>query len=149
MCVIKHMRTGNFNGYWFSWNFAFKVIKHLFWVQPYEKQEKTKTHFTKSSHQWSFVSAHVSLKVATNEFFRGMKTHKKQFWCYYSKAKMEDCGQGSSCFSGNIWLFIPCSATYFLEVSARVSLKVTTNSPFGVKKNWKWAVLTFSAPLGF
>ena len=62
---------------------------------------------------------------------------KYHFWCYYSKSKTEDFDQGSWFYSVNVRTFLFILATYLLEVSARVSLKVGTNSPFRGKRFWK------------
>ena len=39
---------------------------------------------------------------------------------------MEECSQSNLCFLDHFGTFMPCSATFLLEVSESVSLKVTT-----------------------
>ena len=62
------------------------------------------------------------------------KPQKLAFWGYYSKAKMGECNQTNLCFLDDFVRFIPWTTTYFLEVSARVSPKETTNGSFRGKQ---------------
>ena len=55
----------------------------------------------------------------------------------FSKAKTEKCDQQNRSFSSKSEMFMPCAATYFLEVGARVSLKITTKGYFKGKKSLK------------
>ena len=67
------------------------------------------------------VSVPISLRVVTNCLFRGKNYH---FPCCYCKVKTEKCDQSNLRFSEDFRTFIPCSTTYFLEVSARISLNI-------------------------
>ena len=78
----------------------------------------------------------ISLKVVT----KGSPREKKKLWKFrflgcFSKANMEECNQKVWNVFNQFDITIPCSATYFLEVGARVSCKIATKgSPRG-KKN--------------
>ena len=50
---------------------------------------------------------------------------------------MEKCDQKDWNVSDKFGIIIPCSATYFMEVGARVSLKVATKISFRAKKTLK------------
>ena len=47
---------------------------------------------------------------------------------------MEESNSNNLSVSDKFGMFIPCSATYFLEVSALASLKVAINASFKGKK---------------
>ena len=68
------------------------------------------------------VAACVSLKVATKVSLRSNKTQKFYFLGYFSEAKTKKCDQKVSNIFDQFGITIPCSATYFLGVGARVSL---------------------------
>ena len=72
------------------------------------------------------VGAPVSLKRATKG----------------SKVNTEECDQKVWNLIDQVGITVPCSARNFLEVDARVSLKVTTKGLLRIKKLWKF---TFSA----
>ena len=79
--------------------------------------------------------APVSLHVATTGSLRGKKKLSKfRFLGCFSEAKTEE----SDLKAGNVFdqfgITIPCSATYFLEVGARVSLKVASKGSIRRKK---------------
>ena len=61
------------------------------------------------------------------------KPEKWSFWGYYSKVKKER-NQSNLCFLDDFDRFIPWTTTYFLEVRAGVSLKLTTNGSFRGKQ---------------
>ena len=50
---------------------------------------------------------------------------------------MEECDQEDWSVSDKFGIITPCSATYYLEVHARVSLKVATKAYFGGKRTLK------------
>ena len=72
------------------------------------------------------VGARVSLKVATKEYVRGYKTLKIQIFRLLFQAYTEECDQKNQSFSGKFGMLMTRSDTYFLELSALISLKVTT-----------------------
>ena len=69
------------------------------------------------------VSVHALLKAATKGFFRKKKL---AFLGYFSEARTEECNEKSKSVCNRFGIIIPCSATYFLEGGAHVSLKVAT-----------------------
>ena len=84
------------------------------------------------------VSAHVSLKVATDDSFRDKKHWKFRFWACFSWAETEEYDQKNWSFSDKFGMIMPYSDTCFLEVSTHVSLKVATDDSFTVKETiWK------------
>ena len=56
------------------------------------------------------------------------------FWKYFSKAKTEECDQNHWSVDNKFGIIITCESTYFLEVSAYVSLEVATRVFLEVKK---------------
>ena len=80
------------------------------------------------------VSAHVALKVATKDYFRHKQT--MSFLGCFSKEKKEECDQKKQSFSDKFGILMAGSDIYFLEVSARISLKVTTKDYSRDKKNY-------------
>ena len=70
------------------------------------------------------VSAHTLLKAATKGSFRNKRN--LAFLGYFSEAKTEECNQKNKSVCNRFGIIIPCSATYFLEGGAHVSLKVAT-----------------------
>ena len=70
------------------------------------------------------VSAHVSLNVATKASFRGEKLRKFRFLAYFSKAKTEECDRKNLRDWNKFGMLMPGLDTYFLEMSAHVSLRV-------------------------
>ena len=93
------------------------------------------------------VGAHVSLNVATKGSLRGKKLWKFTFLDCFSKAKTEECDQRTLFFSDKLAMLMPCSNTYFLEVSAHVSLKVATKDYFRCKNSKDLALLFLSSKL--
>ena len=87
----------------------------LSWFSYIFFSESEWTHFAQSSLQ---------------SFFRGKKAPKFRFLGYFSKVKTEECDEKNLGFSDKFGSSIPCSARYFLEVSAHVSLEVATKSYF-------------------
>ena len=56
------------------------------------------------------------------------------------KAKTEWCDRSNLCFCDTFRTFISCSAIYFLEVVAHLSLKVATAGSFRCKKTSKMSI---------
>ena len=83
------------------------------------------------------VSARVSLKVATKVSFRGKKISEFRFLCCFYQGKTEECDQKNWNFFDKSGIIMPGSATYFLEVSAHVSLEVATDDSFRDKETMK------------
>ena len=80
------------------------------------------------------VGARVSLKLATKGFLRCKKLWKLNFSGCFSKAKTEECDQKVWNVFDQFGVGKPCSTTYFLEVGARVSLKLATRGFLRGKK---------------
>ena len=70
------------------------------------------------------VSSKAALKVATKDYFRHKQT--MNFLGFFSKEKKEECDQKKQSFSDKFGILMAGSDIFFLEVSARISLKVTT-----------------------
>ena len=83
------------------------------------------------------VGARVSLKVTTKQSIRDKKDWKIGFLGYFSKAKMEECDLKSWIIFDQFGITIPCLATYFVEVGARLSLKVATKGSIRDKNTLK------------
>ena len=79
------------------------------------------------------VGARVSLKVPTKVFLEVKKLLKLSFLNYCSKAKKEESDQEDWIVSYTFGIDTSCSAKYFLEVGASVSLKLATKASFGKK----------------
>ena len=93
------------------------------------------------------VGAHVSLKVANKRSIRGKKVFKFRFLGCFSKAKTKQCHLkvGNLFYQSDITK--SCSATYFLEVGASISLKVASKGSIRDKKtlkNWIFRLLFYS-----
>ena len=88
-------------------------------------------------HYFLEVGARVLLEVATKIFIRGKKLWKFRFLSCFSKCKREECDQKVWDVFDQFDITIPCSDTYFLEVDARVSLKVVTKGSIRGKKTLK------------
>ena len=82
------------------------------------------------------VTANVSLKVATQGYFKGKKLWKFRFLGCFTKAKRKEYWSSSEKFG----ITKPFSATCFPQVGVRVSLKAATK---GCKKNCKILDFTF------
>ena len=86
------------------------------------------------------VGACILLKVTT----KGSRTGKKELQKFsvlgsFSKAKTEECDKKNWSFSDEFGMIMQGSDTYFLEVSAHVSLEVALDNSFRDKetmKNW-------------
>ena len=87
------------------------------------------------------VGARVSLKLATKGFLRGKNTLKIYLFRLFSKAKTEECDQKVSNVFDQFDIAKPFSTTHFLEVGARISLKLAIKGFLRGKKLWKF---TFS-----
>ena len=83
------------------------------------------------------ASLHLFLKVTTDNSFGHKKPWKFRFWGCFSKAKTEKCDQNDWYVLDQFGITIPCSTTYFLEVGARLSLKVATKGSLRGKKTEK------------
>ena len=81
------------------------------------------THFIDSDHQ-CFLSI-KALKIA----FLRLTLKQKRI-----------CDRSNLCFCDTFRTFIPCSAIYFLEVIAYLSLKVATGGPFRCKETSKMSI---------
>ena len=97
---------------WSIWNY--------YTLSNYISSESRCTHFTKSSHQ--------------SLFKRQKKFWKIRLEGYISKAKTEDCDQKNRSVCNQFDMLISCSATYFLKVGMRFSLKVATKASLTGKK---------------
>ena len=80
------------------------------------------------------VSGRVSFKVATEGSLRGQNTLKQK--CRSATKKFE-----MNLVSDEFGFGKPCSTTYFLEVGARVSLKLATKGILGAKETLKIELL--------
>ena len=77
---------------------------------------------------------------------RGKERWKFRFLGYFFKAKTEECNQNNWSFFDKFRMFMVGSDTYFLEVSAHVSLKVATKDYLrGPKKSKNLALLSLSS----
>ena len=81
------------------------------------------------------VGAQVSLNVTTKGSIWGKKIWKCRFLGCFSKRKTEECDQKFWNIFYQFSINIPCSATYFLEVGVRLSLKVANKGCIRGKKN--------------
>ena len=72
------------------------------------------------------MSAHALLKVPIKGSLRGKKYKNLAFLGYFCETETEESNQKDCSVCHRFCIIIPCSVTYFLEVGARVSLKVTT-----------------------
>ena len=81
------------------------------------------------------VGARVSLTVVNKGSTRGKKLWKFRFLGCFSKAKIEECDQKVWNAFNQFDITLPCSVRYFLEVGARVSLKVAIKGPRRGKEN--------------
>ena len=82
------------------------------------------THFIDSDHQ-----CFLSIKALKNSILQAN-----------IKAKTETCDRSNLCFCDTFRMFILCSAIYFLEVIAHLSLKVATSGPFRCRKTSKMSI---------
>ena len=80
------------------------------------------------------VSAHSLPKVATKISFRGKKYENLVFLGCFWETKTEESNQKDLSVWHRFCIIIPYSVTYFLEVGARVSLKVATEVFFRGEK---------------
>ena len=87
------------------------------------------------------VGARLSLKLATKLSFRGKELSEFRFSGYFSKPKTEECDQKNWRFSNKFGMLMLGSNTYFLEVSAHVSMKVANKGSFRGKKSENLAFL--------
>ena len=80
------------------------------------------------------VCARVSLKVASKGLLEIKRLWKIGFLGCFSKVKTEECDLKFWIIFNQFGITIPCSDTYFLEVGARISLKVATKVSIRRKK---------------
>ena len=86
----------------------------------------------------SYVDAHISLEEAIEGSFRGRKIWKFIFFkAYFLEEKRGSATKKKSVFWNNFGMLMSVSKTYFLEVSAHVSLKVAAEGSFRGKKKQK------------
>ena len=79
----------------------------------------------------------VSLKVTTENYFRGKKCQNFTFWHSSSKSKKEECDQRDLNISDQFETLILCSTIFFLGMKAQLLQKLATgNSSIG-KNNIK------------
>ena len=81
------------------------------------------------------VGARVSLKVATKVSIRGKKLQKFRICGCFSITKTEEWDQKVCNLFYQFGISLSCSATYFLEVGARVSMKLATKGSIRGKKS--------------
>ena len=86
------------------------------------------------------VGACAWLKIANKDSFIGIKLLKFRFSGYFSKAKTEECHQKNWRFCDKVGMLMLAPNTYFLEVSARLSLKVVTKASFRGKEVLKFSI---------
>ena len=79
----------------------------------------------------------LSLQVATKWSINSKKTMKTQIFRFFSKAKTVECDQNFRYNFDQCGITMHCSTTYFLEVGARVLLKVATKWSITTKKTLK------------
>ena len=60
-----------------------------------------------------------------------------RFLDYFSKAKTKECNQGDCNFYDKFGITTHCSATFYLEVGAPVSMKAATKASLRGKKPLK------------
>ena len=82
------------------------------------------------------VIAHLSLKLATDGPFICKKISKMSIFEAINLSKRRSSSI-NLCFWEDFRTFKPCTTTYFLEVSAHVSLKGATSGFFRCKKHKK------------
>ena len=83
------------------------------------------------------MSAHVSLKVVTKDYFRDKATMKIQFLGCFSKAKRASATKKNRSFSDKFGMVMVGSDTYVLELSGYVSLEVAFKDYFRYKATMK------------
>ena len=83
------------------------------------------------------VSKRVSLKVVTTGLFRGTKSSKISIFDAIIVKQNEGVRPKRFMFSEDFRMFIPCSATYFLEIGPCLSLKRATKRFFRGKGTMK------------
>ena len=71
------------------------------------------------------VSEPVSLKVTTEDYFRGETLHLRH---YSSRSKKEECDQRDLQISDQLETLILCSTKYFLGTRARLLQKLATGN---------------------
>ena len=75
------------------------------------------------------IGPRVSLKVATKFLLVVKILLKLRFLEYFSRAKKEECDHKSSSVPDKFGINTTCSTSYYLEVTAPVSLKAATAKP--------------------
>ena len=81
------------------------------------------------------IGVHVSLKVATKSSIGGKRNSKFRFLASFSKGKTEESNLKIWYIFNQFGITVPCSATYLLEVGARVSLKEGSKGSIRDKKD--------------
>ena len=81
------------------------------------------------------------MKIANKGFFREKKPSKFSiFEAFFSKAKTKECDRSNLSVSDKFGMITPFSATFVLEMSAQVSLKVANKGSFRDKKPEKTCI---------
>ena len=101
------------SGGYFHWNMCSNVQKIYNWTR-YNDARSTEEYFQ------------FSLKVATKVFLEVKKLLKLRFLGYFLKVETRECDQEDWSVSNKFENITPCSAIYYLEVSAPFSLKAAT-----------------------
>ena len=119
-------------------------ISKIYWCQIYCR------HFNLFGHTPPFLPQRCSLEMLNLTISFGgrdrtyffllqvKKPEKWSFWGFYSKAKKER-NQSNLFFFDDFDRFIPWTNTYFLEVRAYLSLKLTTNGSANLKNLHFWS----------
>ena len=79
--------------------------------------------------------------MLTKDFLEKKPSKFSIFEAFFSKAKTEECDQSSLSVSDKFGVITPFSATFVLEMSVQVSLKVANKGSFRGKKPEKLAFL--------
>ena len=87
------------------------------------------------------VGARLSLKVATKGSISGKKNLKIYIFRLFLKEKTEKSDQKVGNVFDQFGIAIPCSATYFVEFGARISLKAATKGSIRRKNNLKVQII--------
>ena len=105
-------------------------------------------HYTLFSYIFSGSRCTLSMKVATKVSIKVKKQLSKfRFLGCFSKSKTEECNLKVGNVFDQFGIPIRCSATYFLEVGARPSLKVARKGSIRDKKtlkNWIFSLFFYS-----
>ena len=87
------------------------------------------------------MTARVLLNVATDGSPALLQVEKPEKWGNYSKTKKDKRKQSNLSFLDDFDRFVPWTATYFLDVCAGVSLKLTSSGSFRDKQFYEAIIL--------